>query len=67
MILKKHNESGFSLIEVMIASGILLVVAFAITSMLTQMNTEQNRTKDKADLYGIQQQLTYDLRYKPLK
>lgn len=67
MILKKNNESGFSLIEVMIASGILLVVAFAVTSMLFQMNKEQNRTKDKADLYGLQQQLTYDLRYKPIK
>lgn len=61
-----HNESGFSLVEVMIAGAIMTVLALAITTLMFSMGKQQNTTKEKADWYEFQQQLTSDLKSKPL-
>lgn len=59
-----ENENGFSLIEVMVASAITLVLVLAAASLMVGVGRQQNNTKEKADWYEFQQQLTADLKAK---
>ncbi len=60
------NQNGFSLVEIMVASAITLVLALAVSSLIVGANKQQNTAKEKADWYEFQQQLTSDLKNKPL-
>lgn len=64
MVTLTKNQQGFSLLEVMVASGITLVLAVAISSLIVGLGRQQNATKEKADWYEFQQQLTADLKAK---
>ena len=39
----RHPEAGFGLIEVIIASGLMMVVGLGIASMITNMGNDQRR------------------------
>jgi prepilin-type N-terminal cleavage/methylation domain-containing protein len=45
-------EAGFSLIELMISMGILLVVSSAVTSALLQMTTSQSTIWNRTQMHG---------------
>lgn len=58
------NQKGFSLIEVIVASAITLALVLAVASLIVGVGRQQNNTKEKADWYEFQQQLTADLKAK---
>lgn len=58
------NQNGFTLIEVMVASAITSVLVLAVTALIVGVGRQQNNTKEKADWYEFQQQLTADLKAK---
>lgn len=60
------DESGMTLVEVLIAAGLTIIIALAVSSLFVEMTRQQEQTKEKADIFSMQQQLTYDLKYKPL-
>lgn len=47
------NESGMSLLEVTVASGIMLVLGLGIATMMANQGRQQNQIRAKADHTGI--------------
>lgn len=58
------NQNGFTLIEVMVATAITSVLVLAVAALMVGVGRQQNNTKEKADWYEFQQQLTADLKAK---
>jgi len=55
-VIRTHSESGFSLIELLVATGLLLVVSSIVTGALMQMTQSQlticNRTEMHSAICG---------------
>lgn len=49
---RRHVEAGFSLIELMISTGILLVVSSAVTAALMQMTTSQSTIWNRTQMHS---------------
>lgn len=60
------GESGLTLIEIVIASAILMVIALMISTMLYNASTQQARIQNRANQSDLVQQTTLDLRLKPI-
>jgi hypothetical protein len=60
------NESGFTIMEVMISAAIMLVVALAISSLLVGMTKQQTKNEDHSIQFEKQQSLSYLLRFNPI-
>lgn len=60
------NERGLTLLEIVIASSILIVIGLGIATLMVQMNQNSVNIQGKAELFNLQQQLTYDLQHKPI-
>jgi Tfp pilus assembly protein PilV len=55
-----------SMLEVIIATAITIVIALGISAMLVDMTRNRVEAEDKATMFSLQQQMSYDLKYKPL-
>src|SRR3990170_2720561 len=64
-MLRTHSESGFSLVELLIATGLLLVVSSIVTSALMQMTQSQttiwNRTEMHSGIRGATELLQQEV------
>jgi prepilin-type N-terminal cleavage/methylation domain-containing protein len=61
-----RNESAFTLVEIMVASAIMLVLALAVSTLLYNSSTQQSKIEDRAnDVAGLQETAT-SLRLKPV-
>src|SRR6266851_4857305 len=49
---QRRSETGFSLIELLIASTILLIVSSVVTSALMQMTTSQRTIWNRTEMHG---------------
>ena len=62
---KTHSESGFSLIELIVAMGVLLAVSSIVTSALLQMTQSQttiwNRTEMHSGIRGATELLQQEV------
>lgn|GEM_PF-2116613 len=61
-----RNESGFTIVEIMIASAILMVLAFAISTMLFNSSKQQSKVEDRSNRADFIQGTALDLRLKPV-
>lgn len=52
MINKLHSQSGFSLIELLIATGVLLVVSSLVTGALLQMTKQQQTIWNRTEMHS---------------
>jgi len=63
---KLRDESAFTLVEIMVASAIMLVLALAVSTLLYNSSTQQSKIEDRAnDVAGLQETAT-TLRLKPV-
>ena len=63
---QNSNEAGFTIVEIMIASGILLVLALAISSMLYNASSQQTRIEERSKNADFLQGTALDLRLNPV-
>ena len=52
------NQSGFSLIELMIAASILSIMALAFSGYMKNVTSQQKNAQDKMDLMTLNSQLS---------
>jgi len=59
--MKKHqnkNQSGFSLVEIMVAAGILSIIALALASYMGHLSKQQKLAQDKIAYMQLQTHVT---------
>jgi prepilin-type N-terminal cleavage/methylation domain-containing protein len=60
------NSRGMTLVEIMIASALVLVIALVISELLVYSNRQQTRTEARSAVSELQQQITQQLRASPV-
>ncbi len=65
-IINKHNQNGFTLVEVMIAAAIFIILALFISTMIFNATTHQGRIEKRADRAAFVQNLALELKLKPM-
>lgn len=60
------SQSGFTLVEILIAAAIMMVLALLISSMLFNAQTSQKRLEDRAGNAETVQGAALDLRLRPI-
>src|SRR5258707_4659947 len=48
----RQSQAGFSLVELMIASAVLLIISSVVTSALLQMTTSQRMIWNRTEMHG---------------
>lgn len=59
-------SDGFTIVEIMIASGILMVLALLISTMLVNSNKQQKRLEQRASDADLVQNIALNLRLHPI-
>ena len=64
-MIRTHSQSGFSLVEVLVATGLLLIVSGIVTTALMQMTKSQttiwNRTEMHSGIRGATELLQQEV------
>ena len=60
------TESGFTLIEILIAAGLLGLLALVVSSLFFYAGKQQSRIQGRGAVFEFQQQLMLDLKIRPL-
>lgn len=63
---KAEHSEGFTLVEIMIASAILMVLAYLIATMLQNTNKQQMKLDKRARDADFVQSIALDLRLHPI-
>ncbi len=63
---KIQTEAGFTLVEIMIASAIMIVLALLISTMMFNSQKQQVKLEDRAGRADFIQGAALDLRLKPV-
>ena len=61
-----NNESGMTLVEILIASSILVVVALGFSYVITSTVKQENSIKFKQNLFNSREQQRYEEKVVPL-
>lgn len=62
---KITNQTGFTLIEVMIATGLTVILALAIASVMTTSAQQQAVLGAKQNAYTVIQEIQYEKKVAP--
>ncbi len=62
----RSGESGFTLVEIMIALGLTALLALAIASLFYSAGKQQTRIEARSNIFEFQQKLLMDIRTRPL-
>jgi Tfp pilus assembly protein PilV len=55
-----RDESGFSMLEVLIAGAITVIVAFGIATLVNSTNKQETNIRVKQEAFSYQQQMRYE-------
>lgn len=59
-LLNISNESGFSMLEVLIAGAITVVIAFGIATLMNSTTKQETNIRIKQEAFSYQQQMRYE-------
>jgi len=59
------NESGFTIVEIVVAGAIAIVLGLAITTLIVDMTKHRRAAEEKSDIFGTVQEISYELKYSP--
>jgi Tfp pilus assembly protein PilV len=65
MRIVRSNESGFTLIEIMISAGITFVLAYAVATVITSTNKQESSIRLKQEMFNYQQTMRYERKIIP--
>lgn len=54
------NDSGFSMLEVLIAGAITVVIAFGIATLMNSTTKQETNIRIKQEAFSYQQQMRYE-------
>ncbi len=63
---KLSNEEGFTILEIVIASAIMIVLGLLISTMLFNTSKQQNQIQTRSERAEFLQQTMLDLRMNPI-
>ena len=61
-----NSEKGFTIVEIMIASAILMVLAFAVSTLMFNATLQQTRIEDRANDVAELHEAATTMRLKPV-
>lgn len=62
----KIGEAAFTIVEILVASAILFVLALAVATLMYNASTQQTKTEDRAKSADLVQGAALDMRMRPV-